>query len=135
MARRVDKWRVSVRMLAAFALVFLSFAHKPAFSKTLAPTAAADYLLPDGTFADICFGTDGVNHDAGQSKAPNIAPVCEACRLAGSVLLPAPPQESTPAENGNWLTKAAVIKTEAALTPLRLLPPSRGPPTSVVTFS
>ncbi|MCA1405079.1 hypothetical protein I6F26_11950 [Ensifer sp. IC3342] len=135
MARRVEKWRIAVRLIAAFALVFLSFAHKPAFSKTLGPAATADYLLPDGTFADICFGTDGVDHDAGQDKAPQIAPVCEACRLAGSVLLPAPPQESAPAERGNWLAKAPVIKAEAALTPLRLLPPSRGPPTAVVSFS
>ncbi|WEX89551.1 hypothetical protein PZN02_003377 [Sinorhizobium garamanticum] len=135
MARRVDKWRIAVRVLAAFALVFLSFAHKPAFSKTLGPAAAADYLLPDGTFADICFGTDGVDHDAGQDEAPKIAPICEACRLSGSVLLPEPPQESTPAENGSWLAKATVIKIEVALAPLRLLPPSRGPPTSLVTFS
>ncbi|MDK1373003.1 MULTISPECIES: hypothetical protein [unclassified Sinorhizobium] len=135
MARRVEKWRMAVRVLAAFALVFLSFAHKPAFPKTLGPAAAAEYLLPDGTFADICFGTDGVDHDAGQEKAPTIAPVCEACRLAGSVLLPAPPQESAAAENGNWLAKAPVIKTEVALPLLRLLPPSRGPPTAVVTFS
>ncbi|MCA1442363.1 hypothetical protein I6F07_19520 [Ensifer sp. IC4062] len=135
MARRADKWRIAVRVLAGFALVLLSFAHKPAFSKTLGPAAAADYLLPDGEFADICFGTDGVDHGAGQDKAPKIAPVCEACRLTGSVLLPSPPQESAPAENGNWLAKAPVIKTEMAFTPLWLLPPSRGPPTFVVTFS
>ncbi|WP_331374378.1 hypothetical protein [Sinorhizobium chiapasense] len=135
MARRVDKWRVAVRVLAAFALVFLSFAHKPAFPKTLGPAAAADYLLPDGTFADICFGTNGLDHDAGRDKAPAIAPICEACRLAGSVLLPTPPEESAPAENGNWLAKTPVIKTEVALPPLRLLPPSRGPPTAVVTAS
>lgn len=135
MAGRVDKWRIAVRVLVAFALVFLSFAHKPAASKTLGPAAVADYLLPDGTFADICFGTEGVDHSAGKDKAPKLAPVCEACRLAGSVLLPAPPEESTPAENGTWVAKAPVIKTEVALTPLRLLPPPRGPPTSVVTLS
>ncbi|MBP1882037.1 hypothetical protein [Sinorhizobium mexicanum] len=135
MARRVDKWRIAVRVLTAFALVFLSFAHKPAFPKTLGPEDAAEYLLPDGTFADICFGTDGVDHDAGQEKAPKIAPVCEACRLAGSVMLPAPPQESAPADNGNWLVQAPAIKTEVALPLFRLLPPSRGPPTAVVSFS
>ncbi|MCZ4092795.1 hypothetical protein [Sinorhizobium psoraleae] len=135
MARRVDKWRIAVRVLAAFALVFLSFAHKPALSKAPNPAVAADYLLPDGTFADICFGTEGIDHDTGQDKSSGIAPICEACRLAGSVLLPAPPEQGAPAENGNWLAKAPIGNAEVALAPLRLLPPSRGPPTFVVTFS
>jgi hypothetical protein len=128
MIGRGIKWRMAVRLVTAFALVLLSFAHKPALAKGLSPAVAAEYLLPDGTFADICFGTEGVDHDARDGKAPSIAPICEACRLAASILLPTPTDECMPAENGNWLAKAPIVEAEAALAPLRLLPPSRGPP-------
>ncbi|WEX75865.1 hypothetical protein PYH37_004116 [Sinorhizobium numidicum] len=126
MTGRRQTWRIAVRLLAAFALVFLSFAHKPALAKGPSRAIAADYLLPDGTFADICFGAQGVDHD---HDKPSSGPrVCEACRLAGSVLLPMPPEESEPAENGNWLAQAPIEEAAATLAPLRLLPPSRGPP-------
>ncbi|WP_085034102.1 hypothetical protein [Ensifer aridi] len=128
MIGRGKKWRMTVRLVAAFALVFLSFAHKPALAKGLSLATSAEYLLPDGTFADICFGTEGVDHDAGRGKSSSSAPICEACRLAASVLLPTPTGESMPAERGNWLAKAPIVEAAAALAPLRLLPPSRGPP-------
>ncbi|TCN30416.1 hypothetical protein [Sinorhizobium americanum] len=120
-----EKWRIAVRLLAAVALVFLSFAHRPSLIGTNA-ALAAEYRLPDGSFAEICFGTEGVDHEDG--KVPAVAPICEACRLAASVLLPDPPQASVPADKGNWLAVSPVTETQVALTPLRLLPPPRGPP-------
>ncbi|WP_324763348.1 hypothetical protein SO078_07675 [Sinorhizobium meliloti] len=128
MTGRERKWGIGVRLLAAFALLFLSFAHKPALAKAIGPAISAEYLLPDGTFADICFGTGGVDHDTGHGKASSSAPVCEACRLAASVLLPAAPDESSTAENGNWIAGTPIVAAEAVLLPLRLLPPPRGPP-------
>ncbi|ASY56569.1 MULTISPECIES: hypothetical protein [Sinorhizobium] len=121
-----DRWRIAVRLLAAFALVFLSFAHKPSLVIGTNAALAAEYRLPDGSFAEICFGTEGVEHEDG--KAPPIAPICEACRLAASVLLPEPPQASVSADKGNWLADSPVTEIQVALTPLRLLPPPRGPP-------
>lgn len=123
-----EKFGIAVRLFAAFALLFLSFAHKPVLAERLNPALGSEHLLPDGTFADICFGTEGVDHNHGRGKAPLRAAMCEACRLATSVLLPEPPADSTPAENGNWLVEPLPIEAQATRTPLRLLPPSRGPP-------
>ncbi|MDX0455462.1 hypothetical protein GOC90_21785 [Sinorhizobium medicae] len=127
MTGRERKWGIAVRLLAAFALVFLSFAHRPALAEGISPAVAAEYVLPDGTFADVCFGADGVDLDTGHGKL-SFAPVCEACRLAASVLLPVAPDESLPARNGNWAAGTPIIVTEAVLLPLRLVPPPRGPP-------
>ncbi len=121
-----DRWRIAVRLLAAIALVFLSFAHKPALATGTDAALAAEYRLPDGSYADICFGSEGVDHKG--DKSPSIAPICEACRLAASVLVPEPPQASVRAVNGNWLAEPPVNEIQVALSPLRLLPPPRGPP-------
>ncbi|PDT84423.1 hypothetical protein [Sinorhizobium sp. BJ1] len=121
-----DRWRIAVRLLAAVALVFLSFAHKPALATGQNAALAAEYRLPDGSFAEICFGTEGVDHRG--SKSVPIAPSCEACRLAASVLVPEPPQASVRAYKGNWLAEPPVAEIRVALSPLRLLPPPRGPP-------
>lgn len=120
------RWRIAVRLLAAIGLVLLSFAHKPALALGADAALAAEYRLPDGSFAEICFGTDGVDHQG--EKSPAIAPICETCRLAASVLVPEPPQASVPADAGNWGAEPAVTEIQVALTPLRLLPPPRGPP-------
>ncbi|PST24701.1 hypothetical protein C7U60_08755 [Mesorhizobium plurifarium] len=128
MTGRERKWGIAMRLLAAFALVFLSFAHKPVLAKRTGPAIAAEYLLPDGTFADICFGTGGVDRDGGHGSSSSFAPVCEACRLAACVFLPTAPDESVPAETGSWAAGTPIAVAEAVLLPLRLLPPSRGPP-------
>lgn len=117
---------IAVRIVAAFALVFLSFAHKPAMAKSLTPAEIAAYQLPDGTIADICFGMDGIDHDSGKSQS--MAPVCEACRLAGAALLPTPSQQGGRSATGNWLANAQQTYDHPAIKPLRLLPPARGPP-------
>lgn len=125
---RGEKYGLAVRLFAAFALVFLSFAHKPALAQYANSAISAEYLLPDGTFADICFGTDGVGHDAGHGKRPARAPVCEACRLAASILLPAPPEEGQRVENGSWHAAPTVTAVQIDFAARRLLPPPRGPP-------
>ncbi|ACP25318.1 hypothetical protein NGR_c15500 [Sinorhizobium fredii NGR234] len=121
-----DRWRIAVRLLAAIGLVFLSFAHKPALALGAEAALAAEYRLPDGSFAEICFGAEGVDHQG--SKSPAIAPICDACRLAASVLIPQPPQASVPADNGNWRAEPPAFEVQFALAPMRLLPPPRGPP-------
>ncbi|HEV7305818.1 hypothetical protein [Ensifer sp.] len=126
MARRNGKIGIAVRLIAVFALAFLAVAHKPLTAKTLSPAEIAAYQLPDGTVAEICFGMGGVDHEGGKSQS--MAPVCEACRLSGAVLLPAPPAESVRADNGIWLISTARLEGGIVHQPLRLLPPSRGPP-------
>jgi hypothetical protein len=64
-------------------MVFLSlgFAHRtPVFATD---TRSVAYSLPDGSYADLCVAGQGQKH-AGPALD------CEACRLAGAVLLPTP---------------------------------------------
>ena len=126
MTGREGKFGIAVRLIAVFALVFLTFAHKPLSAKTLTPAEIAAYQLPDGTLAEICFGMDGVDHQRG--KGQSMAPVCEACRLSSAILLPVPPVESVRADTGTWPVSPILIENDAAHQHLRLLPPSRGPP-------
>ncbi|NRQ14749.1 hypothetical protein [Ensifer sesbaniae] len=126
MTGREGKFGIAVRLIAVFALVFLTFAHKPLSAKTLTPAEIAAYQLPDGTLAEICFGMDGVDHQRGKGRS--MAPVCEACRLSGAILLPVPPVENVRADTGTWLVSPILTENDAAHQRLRLLPPSRGPP-------
>lgn len=123
--------RGAVRVLSALALLFLSFAHQPAFARQITPEMAADYRLPDGSIGDICFGLDGVDGKSHGSSHEGLAPVCDYCRLAASVLLPAPPSESYLV-----IRAAALISDKPDFHPLfvshpRDLPPSRAPPLSL----
>ncbi|MEI2299860.1 hypothetical protein [Ensifer sp. MJa1] len=126
MIGREGKFGIAVRLIAVFALVFLTFAHKPLAAQTLASAEIAAYQLPDGSIAEICFGMDGVDHQSG--KGQPMAPVCEACRLSGSVLLPHPPTESVRADVGEWQLSPVFAYSATPNQHLRLLPPSRGPP-------
>ena len=126
MTGRDGKFGIAVRLVAVFALVFLAFAHKPLMAKTLTPAEIAAYQLPDGSMAEICFGLDGVDHQSG--KGQSMAPICEACRLSGSTLLPVPPTESVRADAGEWQLSSVHAESATRYQHLRLLPPSRGPP-------
>lgn len=74
-----------VRILCAFAILSLAFAHKT--PQAVAAIATASVQLPDGTFADLCLGDNAVKH-------PAASLFCEACMLASSTLLPLPDEES-----------------------------------------
>jgi len=81
-----------LRILCAFALLSVGFAHQPAISSAdeLTTAALAQYRLPDGTLPVICVSektADGREH----SKAH--VPSCEACRISSAALLPAPPMD------------------------------------------
>lgn len=122
------QWQTTVRVLSALALLFLSFAHQPAFARQITPAMAADYRLPDGTIGDICFGLDGIEGKNHGSSHETAAPVCDYCRLAASIALPSPPGDGhlivrAAARCGNKADFAAVF-----VSPPRLLPQSRAPP-------
>ncbi len=125
MFRRAERFRMAVRLVAALALLFLSFAHESALANASNPAVSAEYRLPDGTFADICFGAGGIDdHDGGK----HVPPVCEACRLAKSALLPAPPDEGGLIQDGNWVKTPPVAAAQVTVADRGLLPPVRGPP-------
>lgn len=77
-----------LRILCAFALLSLAFAHKPP-QVMAAAYEAASLRLPDGTYADICVSEAAIKH-------PLVRQFCEACMLASSSLLPLP-------DDGAWL--------------------------------
>lgn len=78
-----------VRVLCTLALLFVGFAHRPPViqPQPIAATELAQYVLPDRTLPDLCLPSEGgkAKH-GGQDQGPG----CEACRLAGSLVLPAP---------------------------------------------
>jgi hypothetical protein len=122
------QWRTTVRVLSALALLFLSFAHQPAFARQITPAMAAAYMLPDGTIGDICFGLDGIDGKSHGSSHEALAPVCDYCRLSASIALPSPP------DDGHLVIRIAALSgskpdfTAVLVSHPRLLPQSRAPP-------
>lgn len=108
-----------LRILCAVALLSLGFAHK-APQSFAAQTQSAAYQLPDGSFADLCVADTGVAHVADRGD-------CDACRLAGAILLPEPSMA--------WLRtdySSSIALAPASSMPLAgyapAQPRSRGPP-------
>ncbi|KPF41765.1 hypothetical protein [Rhizobium sp. AAP43] len=110
-----------LRILCAMVFLSVGFAHRtPAAIATDFQSAA--YSLPDGTFADLCIA------DRGHTRSHQTGD-CEACRLAGAVLLPVPCD--------GWLISAfqSLGKADAAearpyVPQASEQPRSRGPPLS-----
>ncbi len=118
-----------VRIICALALLFVGFAHKPpAIISPIPLSEIAEYTLPDGTLSVLCLPSDESKfkhdpHDIGSG--------CEACRLTGAVLLPAPTD----------LSGQPILKLER-FSPLgreafyrQLFPPNtspRGPPSRLI---
>ncbi|CAN7388757.1 hypothetical protein LJR098_003309 [Rhizobium sp. LjRoot98] len=122
------QWQMTVRVLSALALLFLSFAHQPAFASQITPAMAADYMLPDGTIGDICFGLDGIEGKSHRFPHETLAPVCDYCRLAASIVLP------SPSGDGHLVIRVAARSDSKPDFPAvfvaypRLLPQSHAPP-------
>jgi hypothetical protein len=85
MTGRMTRFAVCLRILCAVALLFVGFAHQPATAGKPGVLELADYVLPDGSMADLCIGNivDGKAKHAGPVK-------CEACRIGGAMLMPEP---------------------------------------------
>ena len=85
MTGRTTSWAFCLRMLCAVALLFVGFAHQPVSASQPGIFELAEYVLPDGTIPDLCL--DGMV----DGKEKHAAPLkCEACRIVGGLLLPAP---------------------------------------------
>jgi len=111
------------RMICALGLLVLGLAHQAPQLAADPLYSSAEYTLPDGSFASLCVT---VKDDDG--KRLPMGPNCEVCRLAASIMLPAP-------DAAAWL-KLDFASFENALTsdiaalPVRAVaqPKSRGPP-------
>jgi hypothetical protein len=100
-----------LRILCAALMLSLGFAHKPVNAALAAPALDEAYRLPDGTFAEICFGhAEGVLVVDGHSVPGHTdiaaALFCEACLLASSILIPAPDSGSWAKTEFAWLANA-----------------------------
>lgn len=112
-----------LRILCATLLLSLGLAHKPVYAQPQSDPASSVYMLPDGTYATICY--DGL-----QGHHPQKTAVygCEFCRFADSVLLPDPAADPTPSLSGyrdldmpSWIA----LREPAPAWPGA---PARGPP-------
>ena len=99
-----------LRIICAALMLSLGFAHKPINAASVAVIQDEAYRLPDGTFAEICFGHVGGASAGGHGLPghPDIAAslFCEACLLASSILLPAPDAGSWLRTEFSWLVNA-----------------------------
>ena len=85
MTKRTTGWALCLRILCAVGLLFLPFALKPAGAAGPGPAELAASVLPDGSMADLC-----INDTVDNKIKPAPGAKCEACRIAGATLLPAP---------------------------------------------
>jgi hypothetical protein len=122
MTRTGPRAGTATRILCALSLLLLGLAHQA--PQTVA--ADAGYVLPDGTYASLCVTITG----SGGKTVP-LKPNCEVCRLAASVILPAP-------DSGSWLhLEFATLHNPPVDANARIgarpveQPKSRGPPALV----
>ncbi|WP_275782707.1 hypothetical protein [Pararhizobium gei] len=117
------------RVLLALSLLVLSLAHPKAFATPLPVLVSAEYVLPDGTIGEICFGSDGVaGHDP---LHESLAPVCDYCRLTASIILPSPPHDGVLFIRVPVSAGAGPDRPIFRVAERRCLPQSRAPPLSV----
>lgn len=120
-ATRTAIW---LRIFCAILLLSLGFGHKPLHAKPSSDPASSFYLLPDGTYADLCI--DSVDH--GKPEKSWFGSGCDLCRLASGILPPCPPAEhaSVSRDCSDIVFSVRVAPVDAAAG--RPGSPVRGPP-------
>lgn len=122
--------RIALRVFCALALIAISFAHRPVQNALPASAMMAAYILPDGSAPTLCLNAE--NGDRYDRDHPTPGTGCEACRLAGSTLLPAPSCTAEPS-SGSLVSAPAPFKNIARA--LRILCPNslpRAPPSASI---
>lgn len=120
---KVKTVTIMLRIFCAMVFLSVGFGHRTP-AAIAADVQSLAYALPDGSFADLCIADQGQKH-------AKPAGDCEACRLAGAVILPSPSDQS-------WLVSAfsslGQVRPVAAPDRSRYLldrPRLRGPPLTV----
>lgn len=122
MTPKVKTAQMILRLLCAMVFLSVGFGHRmPAAIAADAQSTA--YELPDGTFADLC----SVVPD---HKRANPLGDCEACRLAGAVILPPPSAEAWLVTRVASRSQLLPIETNSRSRHLLDRPRLRGPPLS-----
>lgn len=122
---------VYIRILCVFALVMLSFAHKPvdisapllqmtAKSGTASEPVFIRYeTMPDGSIVSICVSENSADADS-HHKNHNMMADCEACRISASFALMTPPATGGPVVNrdhSSGISHIAVVLPRSNLYP------------------
>lgn len=132
MRLRGANWAVILRILCAIALLSLGLSHRvPVDTSSYPATELSNYVLPDGTVPELCHslddkGTHGSHHDG------TVPAVCEACRVAASMLIPVP-WDATGSTLPVQLTIALASEDNLFVTPV-LVPAAlpRAPPATML---
>ena len=104
MSRRAKiDWRMGVRLLGALSLILVAFAHQPLDLRGYSLPDASAYAFPDGSIPVICVT---LSDDRGGSHVTHAMP-CDACLVAGSILVPAPAEIPGPTLALAYSTAAA----------------------------
>jgi hypothetical protein len=136
MSERVTLAGRLLRIFCATLMLSLGFAHRPVQAAAPAPAFDEAYRLPDGSFAEICFGHGDVKNATQNQNPPGhhetaVSLFCEACLLSSSILVPAPDTSSwlrtsfVSLENNVSITRSTIGKLEITR------PRARAPPVSV----
>lgn len=123
MKTQVRPATIILRIFCAMLFLSVGFAHRTP-AAIAANVQSLTYALPDGTFSDLCIA------DQRQKHATPIAD-CDACRLAGAVLLPEPPDQSWLIDRSQSLGVIAPAESVHGSGHLLEHPRLRGPPVSV----
>lgn len=122
MARSGNMAATWLRILCVFALVMLSFAHRPpqAIAAQPTPVELASLTLPDGTVPVICSSDE----DGKAKPHAHLSTSCEACRLSASILLPEPPKQ---VGLNRTFPEKAIFAKQAETYYRQLFPPNSAP--------
>lgn len=127
---------VFIRILCVFALVLLSFAHRPVdinapLMQMTAKSGTADEpvfiryeTLPDGSIVSICVSENSAGAD-NHHKNHNIMVDCEACRISASFALMSPPANGGPVVSRDH--NSSVKRIEVILPRSKIYPPAAPP--------
>lgn len=124
MATKRTTTAIWLRIFCAALLLSLGLGHKPVYAATFSNPASSYYLLPDGSFADLCIG----NADHGKPEKSWFGSGCDRCRLADSVLLPMPPADHAAASSGYRMIAFLPFEARVGTVIQRPGSPVRGPP-------
>jgi hypothetical protein len=124
MTTGLTKSAIWLRLACAVLLLSLGVAHKPVHAAPSDDPAGSYFLLPDGTFSDLCI----TGADKGMPGKPSFAGGCDVCRLSANILLPTPPVAHAPAALNYRDIEPLAHDPSVAAPVARPGSPVRGPP-------
>lgn len=123
MKPKVRTVTIILRIFCAMVFLSVGFGHRTP-AAIAADVQSLAYSLPDGSFADLCIADQGQKH-------AKPAGDCEACRLAGAIILPSPSDQSWLVSSFSSLGQVRPVAATERSSYLLDRPRLRGPPLTV----